>query len=248
MSKLIINADDFGYSSGVNYGIVHAHQRGILTSTTIMANMPGFDEAVLLAKENPKLGVGVHLTLTCGKPLRNDVSSIVDEGGKFKDLSFYEGIFKINSEELYREWNEQIKKVIKSGINPTHLDSHHHVNGIEQISDVFIQLAKEYKLPVRNNFNVPKELKTTERFITDFDSLSLSKEIWKNMEINNLIMDCLKYNNIEIMCHPAYVDAFLLSNSSFNINRTFVLKELIDNKYPNIFKENSIKLSHYGQI
>lgn len=88
MKKVIINADDFGYSRGINYGIIDSHRLGILTSTTIMAGMPGFDHAVQLAKENPKLGIGVHLTLTCGYPLLKDYQTIVDENGKFKHLSF----------------------------------------------------------------------------------------------------------------------------------------------------------------
>ncbi len=58
MGKVIFNSDDFGYSYGVNYGILDAYQRGILTSTTLMANMPGFEHAVKLKKEVPGLGVG----------------------------------------------------------------------------------------------------------------------------------------------------------------------------------------------
>ncbi len=74
MGKVIFNSDDFGYSHGVNYGIMDAYQRGILTSTILMANMPGFEHAVKLRKEMPRLGVGVHLTLTCGKPLLKTVA------------------------------------------------------------------------------------------------------------------------------------------------------------------------------
>lgn len=87
MGKVIFNSDDFGYSYGVNYGILDAYQRGILTSTTLMANMPGFEHAVKLKKEVPGLGVGVHLTLTCGKPLLENVDSLT-EGGRFRPLKF----------------------------------------------------------------------------------------------------------------------------------------------------------------
>lgn len=71
MGKVIFDSDDFGYSHGVNYGIMDAYQRGILTSTTLMANMPGFEHAVKLRKEMPRLGVGVHLTLTKINCIRN---------------------------------------------------------------------------------------------------------------------------------------------------------------------------------
>lgn len=248
MSKLIINADDFGYSTGVNYGIIHAHQKGILTSTTIMSNMPGYEEAVKLAKMNPELGVGVHLTLTCGKPIRDDVPSLIENEGEFHKITYYEQDFEIDIDELYNEWKSQIEKVYDSGISPTHLDSHHHVNSIHPMTIVFIKLAEEFDLPVRNNFVVPNSLKTTDRFYTTFDSIGLTKEIWKLMEIRNLIEDVQKYGCVEIMCHPAYVDHFLMSNSSFNVDRTVALNELIDERYPKIFKENKIELVNFDNI
>ena len=128
MKKVIINADDFGYSRGINYGIIDSHRLGILTSTTIMAGMPGFDHAVHLAKENPKLGIGVHLTLTCGYPLLKDYQTIVDENGKFKHLSFFTHDNNYDFDEVYREWEAQIEKVLASEIKPSHLDSHHHTH------------------------------------------------------------------------------------------------------------------------
>ena len=88
MGRLIINADDFGYCKGVNMGIIEAHQNGVLTSTTLMAGMPGFDQAVNLAKKNPGLGVGVHLTLTCGYPVSKDLQTIVDDKGAFLNVHF----------------------------------------------------------------------------------------------------------------------------------------------------------------
>ena len=89
MSLVIINADDFGYSQGINLGIIEAHKNGILSSTTMMANMPGFEHGVELAKNNPKLGIGVHLNLTCGKPLLDNVPSLTDYK-EFRNLSYYE--------------------------------------------------------------------------------------------------------------------------------------------------------------
>jgi len=83
--RLIINADDFGLCESVNKGIVEAHTKGVLTSTTIMANMPAADQAVELAKNLPTLGLGVHLNLTAGKPLSKDntVKLILDSQGYF---------------------------------------------------------------------------------------------------------------------------------------------------------------------
>ena len=71
MTKLIINADDFGYCESVNHGIISSHINGIVTSTTIMANMPGFNHAVKLLEDFDTLGCGVHMTLSCNKPSFN---------------------------------------------------------------------------------------------------------------------------------------------------------------------------------
>lgn len=248
MSLLIINADDFGYSTGVNYGIIHAYQRGILSSTTMMANMPGFDEGVKLAEENPNLGIGIHLALTCGSSLRSDVPSLVEDNGEFHNLSFYEKDFVIDTDELYKEWKEQIEKIISSGIEPTHIDSHHHVNTIEPMTEVFIRLANEYNLPVRNNFKVPDDIKTTQRFNTTFDLISLVKELWKPMELRNIIQECKVFETVEAMCHPGYVDNTLLNNSSLRNSRAITVSELQRSDYAETLEENGIQLGTYADL
>ena len=75
--RLIVNADDFGRSSSINEAVIRAHREGILTSASLMVNEPAFDEAVKLARENPKLGVGLHLTLLMGHSAMSDRKSVV---------------------------------------------------------------------------------------------------------------------------------------------------------------------------
>lgn len=247
MNYVIFNADDFGYSRGVNYGIIDSFEQGILRSTTIMANMPGFEQAASYAVNNEGLGVGAHLTLTCGKPLLTKLNTITDENGQFHQLGFYEKDFSIDLDELYEEWDAQIKKIQAVGIKITHLDSHHHVNSIYPINKVFIDLAKKYDLPVRNNFNVPKEIVTTEFFYTKFDSFGFEKEIWKSMTIKEFL-EIIKNNKVtEVMCHPAYVDSELMKGSSYTTDRTYSTQELMNlDYYQSLFKENDIKLTNFN--
>ena len=82
MPSVIINADDFGLSPGVNRGILEAFENGVLTSTTLLANLDHFDEAVQLAREHPELPVGVHLSLLWGPPISppGSVRSLVEQG------------------------------------------------------------------------------------------------------------------------------------------------------------------------
>lgn len=247
MSLLIINADDFGYSPGINLGIVASHENGMLTSTTMMANMPGFEHGVELAKQHPNLGIGVHLTLTCGKPLLSGGTTLM-ENNEFRKISFYEKEFSIDTEELYKEWEAQIKKIIAAGIQPTHLDSHHHVNRISPMKEVFVELAQKYKLPVRNNFEVPKTLKTVNRFFTEFDSLSQSKEIWKEMTIQNLIQDCQEYGTVEVMCHPGYLDHIVVASSSLLDSRVFTVKELQNPRHKEVLEKNQVQFGTYRDL
>lgn len=211
MKKLIINADDFGYSRGVNHGIIDCHQEGILTSTTFMTNMPGAEHAVQLAKENPDLGVGVHLVLTCDRPLLDSHRTIVDVNGHFRLLNFYQGAFDIDYDEVYAEWKAQIEQFLSYGLTPTHLDSHHHINSFGEIPKVFLQLAREYNLPVRNNLDVPSDVKTTDLF---------SRQIENALKNKQTLDDLFKTGDlVEVMCHPAYLDKKLMATSSFTYPR-----------------------------
>ena len=90
MVKVIVNSDDFGYSRGINFGIMDCYKRGVLTSGTLMTNMPGFEHAVELAKENPGFGVGIHMVLTAQGPVLDTHKIIADpETGMFRKQKEY---------------------------------------------------------------------------------------------------------------------------------------------------------------
>lgn len=152
MKKVIINADDFGLSRGVNEGIVLAHQRGILTSATLLANMPAFEDAVSLARENEGLGVGAHLNIVRGKPLSppERVCSLLDDNGNFH-ASLYVLLRKllsgkVRAQEIEEELRRQIEKILRSGIRISHLDSEKHMHGLPPVLRIVIRLAKDYNI------------------------------------------------------------------------------------------------------
>ena len=212
MNKLIINADDFGYCKGVNYGIIEAHTDGVLTSTTIMANMPGFDHAVELHRQHHNLSIGVHLNLTTGSPVLEHLKTIVDTEGNFRSQAYYKGSFIIDQQEVYDEWKAQIEKILAVGIQPTHLDAHHHANLFGEFNEIYFKLAAEYNLPVRNNFNNQDPTRrTTDGFIYTMETVLQSEE--------SLTRLFKMHDSVEIMCHPAFLDKFLLANSSYTYPR-----------------------------
>ncbi|HEY3307801.1 MAG TPA: hopanoid biosynthesis-associated protein HpnK [Desulfuromonadaceae bacterium] len=130
MTKLIITSDDFGLSSGVNQAVEQAWQAGILTNASIMPGGQAFDEAVAIAKRNPALQVGLHLTLVQGKSIlpTKDIPNLVDACGNFSDdpiktglrYFFDKGLYK----QLRREIVAQIQKVQQAGIHISHIDGH----------------------------------------------------------------------------------------------------------------------------
>src|SRR5690242_18920412 len=112
MKRLIINSDDYGRSPDISRGIRQAHLNGVVSSTTCMMNIPTTAQDVAVAvQETPKLGMGVHLVLTMGKPIlpREAVSSIVDEqGNNRKYVPFLDNIPQLNIAEVKAEWQAQI--------------------------------------------------------------------------------------------------------------------------------------------
>lgn len=138
MRQLIVNADDFGLTSGVNRGILEGHQRGLLTSATLMACGARFDEAAALAAQTPKLSVGCHVVLVDGSPVLSatQVSSLVVTG---RDLTprFQESLARfalravagqLDQKQIEHEVTAQIKKLQTAGIAVSHLDSHKHTH------------------------------------------------------------------------------------------------------------------------
>jgi len=150
MRNLIVNADDLGWTAGVNRGIAEAHRNGIVTSTSLLANGSAFDDGVRIAGELPGLGVGVHLNLSDGPPTApvEQVTTLLNEDGKFAGGP--EGLLlrlttkRLDVKEVEKEWDAQIQRVRASGIQPTHLDGHRHVQMLPGLFGIVLRLAKRH--------------------------------------------------------------------------------------------------------
>ncbi len=123
--RLIVNADDFGLSRSVNRGILETHERGVVTSCTLLANGPAFEDGLKLLRETPGLGVGIHLNPLRGRPV-SPAESLprLTRNGSFhlKLTGLIRLPFRLIAEELEREYRAQIEKVLDHGLRPTHLD------------------------------------------------------------------------------------------------------------------------------
>jgi predicted glycoside hydrolase/deacetylase ChbG (UPF0249 family) len=170
LSRLIVNADDFGYSESVNRAIVCGFESSLVNSTSLMANMPGFDHAIGLIRKHPFLQrhAGLHLNLTEGYALSRALSAcptFCGSGGLF--IYHRERLlFRLSRREraaVYEEMEMQLERVVAAGIRPTHLDSHHHAHTEWAIAPLVCRLARANGIErvrlTRNMGLVPSRLK-----------------------------------------------------------------------------------------
>lgn len=152
MKNLIVNADDLGWTTGVNRGIAEAHRNGIVTSASLIANGNAFDDAINVARALPAIGLGVHLNLSDGPSvaIAKSVASLVDEDGKLsggpEQLLVKIARRKLKLSEVEREWDAQIEKVCAAGVAPTHLDGHKHVHMLPGLFPIALKLAKKHSI------------------------------------------------------------------------------------------------------
>lgn len=159
MKRLIVNADDFGFTRGVNEGILRAHRTGIVTSTTIMANGDAFEEAVEMARVMPSLGVGCHLSAVGGRPISkpSEIPTLVDHDGLLPptlgQLLIKLARKSVSTDEIAAEFRSQLIRITSAGITPTHLDTHKHSHTHPQVMRALARVATEFGVVcVRNPF------------------------------------------------------------------------------------------------
>src|SRR5229473_2333031 len=274
MRNLIVNADDLGWTQGVNRGIAEAHRNGIVTSTSLLANGCAFEEGVRSALQSPRLGVGVHLNLSDGKPLA--------PGGP-ETLLFRLTAKSLDAREVELEWNAQIEKVRAAGIRPTHLDGHKHVQMLPGLFAVALRLAKKHGIEavrvsheassLRAALNSGGELaglmlkqgvqarglkllardarKMAERAgvaAADYFCGIAQTGVLTKKGIQQMLAS-LPEGTTELMCHPGYADAELEKSATrLQKSRQTELEILTDKEIRKSIAALGIRLINYGEI
>jgi len=172
--RLIVNADDFGFTAGINRAIVEAHTRGIVTSSTLMANGRAFDDAVLLAKTLPRLSVGCHVVLIDGEPVMDakllpSITSADRDHPRFRDglKSFAaRALFhRLDPHQIETEATAQIHKLQAAGVSVSHFDTHKHTHLFPSVLRPLLSAARSCGIrAVRNPFGPRKPLKSGDLF------------------------------------------------------------------------------------
>ncbi len=270
--RLIVNADDYGRTPSVSRGICDAHLNGLVTTTTVMINLPGALEDVRRGMDcAPSLAYGVHLNLTCGKPLTppDRVPTLIDANGVFhgKDLIFSNPEM-LNLAEVKIECKAQIERFFQTEAELDHLDSHHHFGiASPEIWILLTELAVEYDCGVRTP--LPNDIREEDLFelypadMIDFSRTQAKVQLetlaiphpdyfYASFFGNNAVLDHLirlleelPDGVSEIMCHPGYSDESLEQTSGYNRIREQELAALTDQSALSAISSGNIELHTY---
>jgi len=231
---LIPNADDFGFTRDVNAGIVEAHQRGILTATTLMATGAAFDHAVELARANPQLDIGVHLVL-------------VDSAGFPPTLARL--VWSLGSIRIYDELVRQVRRVVDAGLQPTHLDTHKHTHLLPPVFNAVVRIAEEFHIPwVRRRFGPFRLLGNRRTRSTDHFTGFLATGRYGAAQLAQLIRD-LPEGTTEFMCHPGFCTGELrAARTRLKESRRRELDALTSSEVRAALEESKVQLARYRDL
>jgi len=251
VKRLIVNADDFGRTAGVNAGTLQAHKCGIVTSATVMvlekAAARGIREA---AERAPRLSLGLHFALTGGgrpaSPARD--LPVLAPGGRFRrrreDLPS-----EIPAAEVRRELEAQIGVFqVLARKPPSHLDSHHHVALHPSVAPVFAAVARERSLPTRAPTDECRRVlraagvRTPDVFVDRFYAKGVSVATLEE------ILDQLAEGTSELMCHPGFADRELEESSTYSQEREREIEALCDPGLRGRLRERGIALVDFAAL
>jgi len=269
---LIVNADDYGRTEAISRGIRYGYEHGVITTTTVMMNLPAARASLLAAHEQtPGLGLGVHLNLTCGMPLcpAEEVPSLAAADGFFhsRDAIIDTGI-KLDPDDVRREWTAQIEAFRELCGPPDHLDSHHHIALFDRrLWEIMLSLARGQACGVRAP--LPSDLTSSElsRLFparsTDFLRTQAATMLLESGvcapdrfltsffgpgvsadHLRELLIDP-QPGVTELMCHPGYADAALDGSSSYSQLRETELELLTRPDLQSELTEAGWRLSSY---
>jgi predicted glycoside hydrolase/deacetylase ChbG (UPF0249 family) len=271
---LVVNADDFGLTEGVNEGIADAFKNGIITATSLIATMPAFNHAVEIAKENPGLDIGVHLSLTVGEPCLKSsrLSPIVEEGEFIRSyVHVMKSIYanRVPMEDVKNEMSAQIRKVEETGLRVSHLDSHQHVHMVPRVLGLVLPLMQEHRIPF---VRIPDGLVGMKPLLTAKGwgllvlgligkvlrgrvvraKLGTPDYFWglscsEAMSLHDLmhILRSSRPGINELMCHPGYNDSALACIYDTSSCREQELAALTHPKTLELVRQKGIRLTNY---
>ena len=271
--QLIVNADDYNTDPERNRGILEAADKGIVTSTTVLSNLPLEPGTIDTLKNVFKNRIGIHLNITKGAPLCADSNTLTDQNGQFfdKQTAWKKALSKLyNPDELLKEFSAQIEMLLDNGIVPDHIDSNNHIHVFPVLADITAQLANKFNIKFirvpQETFNF-SDLNISKTFIKKYFIYSLSLIAKKFFQRSGLVfpdhfsgiafpsllsresmikfIDHLPNGTTELMCHPGYESEL---NPFSNSDRKKEMISLTDGAIISEIKKNGIKLVSFNDL
>lgn len=249
MKKILVRADDLGFSEGINYGIEKSVKEGIIRSVGVMVNMPATEHGLRLL-EGTDVCYGLHTNICVGKPLTdpNLIPSIVDENGNFKSSKQYRSAKEdfVVLEEVILEIEAQYQKFVElTGEKPHYFEGHAVMsdNFFKGMEIVAAQHGCDY-LPV--GFTGPTKFRSTTLY-TSMDSMkpdydpfeSFKRDALKEYPDNGICM---------YVCHPGYLDAYIMKVSSLLEPRALEVEMACSQEIKEWLKDNDIQVITYDDL
>ena len=220
MGNIIINADDFGRTSSINKAIIELFDQKLINSTTLMANMPGFEEAIELSHQHKITHqIGAHLVLTDGEPLTKEIRSIPylfnhqTNSRKVYIRNFFH-LNKTHKDLIFKEYAKQIEKIRSNGVEINHLDTHHQIHDMAGIFRIIVELLRTYNIRsmrILNNLDITEGYKMHYRHLLNrylkIKKINYSDYLGSRVDFLlafNRNPDFIKNKSVEIMVHPTY--------------------------------------------
>ena len=270
-TRLIINADDFGISRGVNIGIIEAAVAEVVTSASMIVNLPGFADALDRAQSCPTLSLGLHLNFTVGRPLTGAPSLTRRSTGEFYALPVLvarASLGLLDASDIARECLAQIDRMIEAGFPPTHLDSHRHVHAHPAISAAVIRAAAskgifQVRVPCEPLAVNARDWRATLKKVGLLICARLSGRAPAADRTNHFVgvslqggrsfatrlfalIRQLPTGTTELMTHPGYADASLAEQDSYTLERETELRVLCSHEFRELLVRCGVTLTSFG--
>ncbi len=270
--RLIVNADDFGFTCDVNAGIIEACERGILRAATLMANGAAFDHAVELARRTPQLDIGCHLTLISGHSVADPSHWLPGSVGELLRRL----VTGWSVAEIEAELAAQVEKIQAAGLQPTHLDAHKHTHLVPRILEAVLRVAQRYQIPwIRKPFDapltassaaVPWKRKAVSRLLGGLDR-SFQRRLaavgcrstdhfagfqitglYRTEELASLIR-ALPEGLTELMTHPGHcTDELRSAQTRLRESRSIELEALTSDVVRRAVEQSGVEITSYAQL
>lgn len=247
MRLLIVNADDFGLSVGVNKGIIRAYRQGIVTSTSMLVNMPAWSHARDLARACPGLAVGLHFNLVSGRPLSrpDQVATLVNAQGEFDgDLA---RLARANPVHIARELAAQLARLQTARIAVSHIDSHHHIHSMPDVLPLVLRCAARHQLAVRRVEGQQRKYTRAGTFTTGALLEQFSAQGANRLNLHQLLLSN-RARTVEIRCHPGLMDSELEQWSDYTWTRERELAVLCSFDREQFAATYNYKLANFRHI